>query len=185
MQRNAANTSCLAGLPGVFDYKAIYHEIIDNATLCVFGHRWFTPRGCTSKHYNPRMKSIMLQLDAVDLPAGPSTLAPSSSPTQTLVPEAGGRGSGPHADSASTRQPAGSTAVPQGAAAVGWCLSIYSQAEEEWVRGEVLSWRSRQGQYHVLYEDGEDEWLKLSKEHVQWHSSQANISETAGLQTGE
>lgn len=147
--------------------------------------RWFTPRGCTSKHYNPRMKNVMLQLAAVDLPAGPAALPPSSTPTQILVPEAGGRAGGPHADSASTRQPGVATAVPQAAAAVGWGLSVYSQAEEAWVMGEVLSWSSRQGQHHVLYEDGEDEWLKLPKEHVRWHSPSCTIAETAGLQKGK
>ncbi|DBA82770.1 hypothetical protein WJX77_000353 [Trebouxia sp. C0004] len=146
--------------------------------------RWFTPRGCTSKHFNSRMKSVMTQLDAIDIPAGSVTLPQPSVPgsVQTVVSEAGGRGS--NADSASTRQLDGATAVPQGAAAVGWGLSIYSQAEEIWVRGEVISWNSRQGQYHVLYEDGEDEWLKLAKENVQWHSSRSTISETAGLQKG-
>ncbi|KAL0037417.1 hypothetical protein WJX79_006871 [Trebouxia sp. C0005] len=144
--------------------------------------RWFTPRGCTSKHFNPRMKSVMTQLEAIDIPAGSVTLPQPSVPTQTVVSEVEGRAS--NADSASTRQLAGTTAVPQGAAAVGWGLSIYSQAEEVWVRGEVISWNSRQGQYHVLYEDGEDEWLRLAKENVQWHSSRSTISETAGLQKG-
>ena len=125
----------------------------------------------------------MTQLEAIDIPAGSDTLPQPPIPTQTIVPEAGGRGS--YADSASTRQLAGATAVPQGAAAVGWGLSIYSQAEEVWVRGEVISWNPRHGQYHVLYEDGEDEWLKLAKENVQWHSSRSTISETAGLQKGK
>lgn len=151
--------------------------------LCHGGCRWFTPRGCTSKHFNPRMKSVMTQLEAIDIPVGSVTLPQPSVPTQTVVSEAGGTES--HADSASTRQLAGATAVPQGAAAVGWGLSIYSQAEEAWVRGEVISWNPRQGQYHVLYEDGEDEWLKLAKENVQWHSSRSTISETAGLQKGK
>lgn len=127
----------------------------------------------------------MLQLDAVDLPAGPATLPQPSLPTQTLASQAGGQGARPEADSASTRQPAQAAAVPQGATAVGWGLSIFSQAEEVWVRGEVISWNSRQGQYHVLYEDGEDEWLKLGKENVQWHSNKSTILETAGLQNGE
>ena len=151
--------------------------------LCRGMRRWFTPRGCTSKHFNPRMKSVMTQLEAIDIPAGSVTLPQPSVPTQTVVSEAGGRAS--NADSASTRQLAGATAVPLGAAAVGWGLSIYSQAEEVWVRGEVISWNPCQGQYHVLYEDGEDEWLKLAKENVQWHSSRSTISETAGLQKGK
>ncbi len=159
------------------------NELCCVSELCHGMRRWFTPRGCTSKHFNPRMKSVMMQLEAIDIPAGSVTLPQPSVPTQTVVSEAGGRGS--NADSASTRQLAGVTAVPQGAAAVGWGLSIYSQAEEVWVRGEVISWNSRQGQYHVLYEDGEDEWLKLAKENVQWHSSRSTISETAGLQKGK
>ena len=121
----------------------------------------------------------MQQLGAIDLASDPTPNVPPPDPTQTLVPETGAQ-----ADSASTQQPAVATALPQGTTAVGWGLSIYSHAEEAWVQGQVLSWSSRQGQHHVLYEDGEDEWLKLGEEHVRWHHHKCNISRRAGLQKG-
>lgn len=133
------------------------------------------------------MKGVMQQLGAVDLASGSPTHVPPSDPTQTLVPEAEAQASAPQAGAASMQQPAasaGATAVPQGAAAVGWCLSVFSHAEEVWVKGQVLSWNSRQGQHNVLYEDGEDEWLRLAKEQVQWHSPKCNIAQRAGLQKG-
>lgn len=130
----------------------------------------------------------MQQLGALDLATCPSSLHPPSNPTQTLVPESGAHSSVAQSGSASAQQPtagtAGSTAVPQASAAVGWGLSIFSYAEEVWVKGQVLSWNVRQGQHHVLYEDGEDEWLKLGKEHVQWHSHKCDIARRAGLQNG-
>ena len=134
------------------------------------------------------MKGVMQQLGALDLATGPNPLHLPSNPTQTLVPYSGVPSSAAQSDSASTQQPAvataGSTAEPQAFAAVGWGLSIFSYAEEVWVKGQVLSWNVRQGQHHVLYEDGEDEWLKLGKEHVQWHSHKCDIAQRAGLQNG-
>ena len=130
------------------------------------------------------MKSVMRQLNAVGPPGSATAQPPSSTPPQSLVPEAG-RNPNPkpnsHDDSASTRAP---QAAPQGDDAVGWCLSVFSHAEEAWMRGEVLSC-SLKGKHHVLYEDGEDEWLKLSKEQVQWHTSRSTIAQTAGLQPGK
>lgn len=126
----------------------------------------------------------MQQLGAIDLASGSTPHAPPPHPTQTLVPECGPQSSGAHTDSASTQQPAAATAVPHETAAVGWGLSIYSHAEEAWVQGQVLSWNPRQGQHHVLYEDGEDEWLKLEEEHVRWHQPNSGISHRAGLQKG-
>ena len=126
----------------------------------------------------------MRQLGAIDLATDPTLSAAPADPTQTLVPEAGAQAPAAQTDSASTHQPAAATAVPQGTAAVGWGLSIFSHAEEVWVHGQVVSWNSRQGQHHVLYEDGEDEWLKLGEEQVRWHSSKCNIARRAGLQNG-
>lgn len=126
----------------------------------------------------------MQQLGAIDLATDPTPNAGPPDPTQTLVPEAGAAPSGAQTDSTSTHQPAAATAVPQGTAAVGWGLSIISHAEEVWVQGQVLSWNSRQGQHHVLYEDGEDEWLKLGEEQVRWHSSKCSVARRAGLQKG-
>ena len=126
----------------------------------------------------------MQQLGAIDLASNSTPHAPPPDPTQTLVPECGPQSSGAQTDSASTQQPAAATAVPHGTTAVGWGLSIYSYAEEAWVQGQVLSWSSRQGQHHVLYEDGEDEWLKLEEENVRWHKPNCSISHRAGLQKG-
>lgn len=126
----------------------------------------------------------MQQLGAIDLATDPTPNGTPPDPTQTLVPEARAHPSRAQTDSASTQQPSAATAVPQGAAAVGWGLSIFSHAEEVWVQGQVLSWNCRQGQHHVLYEDGEDEWLKLGEEHVRWHSPKCSIAHRAGLQKG-
>ena len=135
-------------------------------------------------HFNLQMKAIMRQLGAIDLASDATPLVPQSDPTQSLGPERRAQSSGAQTDSASTQQPAAATAVPQGTIAVGWGLSIFSYAEEAWVQGQVLSWNSRQGQHHVLYEDGEDEWLKLGEENVRWHHAKCNISQRAGLQKG-
>ena len=146
--------------------------------------RWFTPRGRTSRHFNPQMKAIMQQLGAIDLASDAAPLALQSDPTETLASETWAQSSGAQTDSASTQQPAAATAAPQGTTAVGWGLSIFSYAEEAWLQAQVLSWNSRQAQHHVLYEDGEDEWLKLGEEHVRWSHSKCNISQRAGLQEG-
>ena len=127
----------------------------------------------------------MQQLGAIDLATEPSPNPTSINPTQTLVPEAGSQSSAaPTASLQPAAATAGAAALPQGAAAVGWGLSIFSHAEEGWVKGQVLSWNARHGQHHVLYEDGEDEWLRLGKERVQWHSHKCNIAQRAGVQKG-
>ena len=130
------------------------------------------------------MKAIMQQLGAIDLASDGNSNLLQPDATQALAPERCAHFSGAQTDSASTQQPAAPTALPQGTTAVGWGLSIFSYAEEAWVQGQVLSWNCRQGQHHVLYEDGEDEWLKLGEEHLQWHHSKCNISQRAGLQKG-
>ena len=51
--------------------------------------------------------------------------------------------------------------------------------------GEVLAWREDQGQHHVLYDDGEEEWVELSAETgVVWQGAQRGTSVSPGIPEG-
>ena len=129
----------------------------------------------------------MLELGALDLASQPAYPPTPSGPTQTfaLDQRPGTSDSKTQSDSTSTVS-AGATAaaIPTKDAAVGWGLSVFSHAEARFVRGQVIAYGKRH-RHHVLYEDGEDEWLRLAEEHVQWHSKKCSIAQTAGLQKGD
>ncbi len=51
-------------------------------------------------------------------------------------------------------------------------------------RADVLAYDRSRGAHHVLYEDGEDEWLKLPCEVVSWQKGTSARSLGAGLSFG-
>lgn len=63
-------------------------------------------------------------------------------------------------------------AVPShltGREAVGWQLGVYFLGAGEFVRGQVVAFSTLTGRHHVAYQDGEDEWIQLESEALQWH----------------
>lgn len=129
----------------------------------------------------------MLELGALDLASQPPHTPNPSGPTQTFAPDQrpGLSDNKAQSDSASTASAgAAAAAFPSKGDAVGWGVSVFSHAEGRFVRGQVIAF-GKKHQHHVLYEDGEDEWLRLAEEDVQWHSHKCSIAQTAGLQKGK
>lgn len=105
--------------------------------------RWHTPRG-RSAGYRPKVHSLALQL-------GVKGLRPEMAPDQPdSRPELGGEPPASAAD------------------AVGRRLSVYWQGDGRWYAAEVLAHNARSGRHHLLYADGEDEWVDLRVEVVAW-----------------
>ena len=52
-------------------------------------------------------------------------------------------------------------------------------------RADILEYDRNRGAHHVLYEDGEDEWLKLPAEAVAWHKGLRSPPLRAGLAPSE
>ncbi len=50
--------------------------------------------------------------------------------------------------------------------------------------GEVLAWCGERARHHVLYDDGEDEWLDLAAERLVWHAPRGAPPVAAGLPDG-
>lgn len=50
--------------------------------------------------------------------------------------------------------------------------------------GEVLAWDEDKARHHVLYDDGEDEWLDLGAERLVWHKPGSRPAVAAGLPEG-
>ena len=50
--------------------------------------------------------------------------------------------------------------------------------------GEVLAWCEEKARHHVLYDDGEDEWLDLGAERLVWHKPGSRPAVAAGLPEG-
>ena len=50
--------------------------------------------------------------------------------------------------------------------------------------GEVLAWDEDKARHHVLYDDGEDEWLDLGAERLVWHKPGCRPAVAAGLPEG-
>ena len=59
-------------------------------------------------------------------------------------------------------------ASPAKEAAVGWRVIVCCRADGMSYEGQVLAYKAATGLHHVLYSDGEDEWLSLVKEQTQW-----------------
>jgi hypothetical protein len=73
---------------------------------------------------------------------------------------------------------------PRGEAAVGWRLELYTAPQCRWYRAEVLAFKDN-GFHHLLYQDGEDEWVDLSREAVQWLTCAPLSPLGAGLPPGK
>lgn len=81
--------------------------------------------------------------------------------------------------------PASLQPVPHGEAAVGGRLLVRFNPTGEMFGGEVLAWREDQGQHHVLYDDGEEEWVDLSTETgLVWQGAQRGNSVSPGIPEG-
>uniref|UniRef100_A0A061QY62 Tudor domain-containing protein n=1 Tax=Tetraselmis sp. GSL018 TaxID=582737 RepID=A0A061QY62_9CHLO len=74
---------------------------------------------------------------------------------------------------------------PTAAHAVGWRLGILWEADGNFYEGEVLSYNPKTHKHHILFQDGEDEWVYLSKEVKCWKSRGRGPSRPAGLPAGE
>lgn len=68
--------------------------------------------------------------------------------------------------------------------AVGWFLELYNASECSWHLAEVLAYRKKRGLHHLLYKDGEDEWVDLSREAIRWTQANPLASLGAGLRLG-
>jgi hypothetical protein len=57
---------------------------------------------------------------------------------------------------------------PRQGAAVGWRVSVYWPGDHSFYMGEVLDFSAETGRHFVGYEDGDSEWLRLSRAWVKW-----------------
>ena len=73
---------------------------------------------------------------------------------------------------------------PKGEAALGWMLSVFCKADGCYYDGQLIAYKPTTGLHHILYQDGEDEWLCLQQEQVQWLQHLQKPS-PAGLKQGE
>lgn len=73
---------------------------------------------------------------------------------------------------------------PKGEAALGWMLSVFCKADGSFHEGQLIAHKPTAGLHHILYQDGEDEWLCLQQEQIQWQQHLQRPS-PAGLQQGE
>eukprot|EP00884_Botryococcus_braunii_P019151 jgi/Botrbrau1/591/Bobra.0010s0056.1 len=117
--------------------------------------RWLIPRAATAG-CSPNLREEMLELGAEGLP---------KAPLAAVAPQEVGLG-------------------PRGEAAVGWRLELYTAPQCRWYRAEVLAFNEN-GFHHLLYQDGEDEWVDLSREAVQWLTSAPLEPLGAGLPPGQ
>ena len=49
----------------------------------------------------------------------------------------------------------------------------------------MLTFDAEKGQHLVFYDDGEDEWVDLSLQHVTWHEHVRGVTVAHGLPAGE
>lgn len=69
--------------------------------------------------------------------------------------------------------------------AVGWFLELYNASECSWHLAEVLAYRKSGRLHHLLYKDGEDEWVNLTREAIRWTQAAPLAPLGAGLRPGE
>ena len=65
------------------------------------------------------------------------------------------------------------------------CKVLLNCFELHYCRADVLAYDRNRGAHHLLYEDGEDEWIKLPAEAVAWHRGLSSAPLRAGLPPGE
>eukprot|EP00891_Asterochloris_glomerata_P003923 jgi/Astpho2/3923/fgenesh1_pg.00063_%23_4_t len=167
------------------NFKVMYDDGEDEWTSLhkeVF--RWVLPRGRTNKAFSPQIWEAMRQLGAIDLLPDPPVPTAQHIPCHSFTSTPQQAAAGGEAVAA---LPAGEERpFPEGAAAVGWTVSVLSVTDGAHHKGEVLAFDAATGRQHVLYSDGEDERLLLHQESVQWHELQPERRcYTVGLPEGE
>lgn len=115
------------------------------------GFIWHAPRAAAAG-YNTILHSTMHGLDAQNIQAEAVPLE-KEKPNSPTPP-------GPVAEEGEV--PESPTEM------VGRRLWLYWPGDGQWHAGEVLAFRVRKGLHHVLYMDGEEEWVDLAKEEVVW-----------------
>lgn len=76
---------------------------------------------------------------------------------------------------------AGSSAPPAlNEEAVGWRIKLFWGADGAWYEAEVLSYDDHKHRHHVLYLDGEEEWVALNQEMVVWLKASRHGAVSAG-----
>ena len=70
------------------------------------------------------------------------------------------------------------------AAAVGWKLAVFFVGCQCWCPGELLAFNCDTGQHHICYVDGQDEWLDLSAEQLEWCQEPGPHTFCCGLPQG-
>lgn len=58
--------------------------------------------------------------------------------------------------------------TPRGEAALGWLVAVQCRSNGRACQGQLIAYAEDGDRHHLLYADGEDEWLCLAKEGVQW-----------------
>jgi len=70
-------------------------------------------------------------------------------------------------------------------------LCCHSQADDMLAgdssvhKGEVLAYNAEKGHHLVFYDDGEDEWVDLSLQHVTWHEHVRGVTVAHGFPAGD
>jgi len=118
---------------------------------------WYSPRG-RSGGYRPALHAHMASLGARMIRDAP------------VERREGGR------------PPAAAPALD--AAAVGWNLGIHWGADDKFYDAHVINWDAPSRRHHVLYADGEDEWLDLSAESLAWRGRPEGKQLHVGMRTG-
>ena len=106
--------------------------------------------------------------------------APSLTQRELETLEAEGLAAGIHSCGSSSAR----LAAAAKEAAVGWRVVVCCRADGMSYEGQVLAYKPATGLHHVLYLDGEDEWLSLVEEQTQWLEHHRGTI-PAGLQPGE
>ena len=73
---------------------------------------------------------------------------------------------------------------PEREAALGWLVSIGCRADGCQYEGQLIAFEAATGLHHILYIDGEDEWINLSAEQIVWFEH-LHRPISAGLKQGE
>lgn len=138
-------------------YEVRYDDgVLDWLQLENESFRWYTPRG-KSAGYRISLHQLFLQLGAGNISAAVSNNVPSEHPKHESEPPS-------KPEEALHRR-----------------VAIYWPADGVWYPAEILAYNSSTALHHVLYLDGEDEWLDLLQEHVTWYRPARHTYTSAGL----
>lgn len=69
----------------------------------------------------------------------------------------------------SAQVPLPSLPAPAGPACDGWRVSIFWGGDGLYHKGDIIAYDPQSKKHHMLYLDGEEEWVDLSREAVVWH----------------